>query len=145
MSGAGAPELITDEASLYSAARRMRGSADLFGQHTGALLAAIDGGGRSPWGTGVIGAVVDQVNEMLGQACGHLHANLDQTGTAIQEMADRAADTERDITAAVHAVGQDLPGSAFEVSRSTEEAGEPGRAMTLGRVTRDSRRAARWR
>jgi hypothetical protein len=108
VSGAVAHELKTDEASLYSAARRMRGSADLFEQHTGALLAAIDGGGRSPWGTGAIGVVVDQINELLGQACGHLHANLDQTGTAIQAMADRTADTGRDTTAAVHAVGQDL-------------------------------------
>jgi hypothetical protein len=86
----------------------MRDSADLFGQHTGALFASIDGGGRSPWGTGVIGVVVDQINEMLGEACGHLHANLDETGTAIRTMADRTAGTERDTTAAVHAVGQDL-------------------------------------
>jgi hypothetical protein len=108
VSGAGAHELRTDEASVYGAVRRMRGSAELFEQHTGALLAAIDGGGRSPWGTGTIGMVVDQINELLGQACGHLHANLDQTGTAIQAMADRTADTERDTTAAVQAVGQEL-------------------------------------
>ncbi|WP_433246421.1 hypothetical protein ACQPYK_45210 [Streptosporangium sp. CA-135522] len=67
---------------------------DLFGQHTDALLKAVAGGGRSPWGIGVIGMVMDQINETLGQACGHLHANLDMTGAGVQEMAGQARGTE---------------------------------------------------
>ncbi|MER5325394.1 hypothetical protein [Streptosporangium roseum] len=87
-------ELQVDQVSLSGAGQRMREPVDLFGQHTDALLKAVAGGGRSPWGIGVIGMVMDQINETLAQACGHLHANLDMTGTGVREMGDQARATE---------------------------------------------------
>ena len=102
------PELRVDEVSLAGAAGRMAESADLFGQHTDALLNAVAGGGRSPWGIGVIATAMDRINETLGQACRHLHTNLGETGAGIKAMADRQHDTEHSNTAVVRAVGQNL-------------------------------------
>ncbi|MFC4591878.1 hypothetical protein [Sphaerisporangium corydalis] len=93
-------ELNADHVSMAGAAGSMRDSADLFGQHTEALLTAISGDGRSPWGVGVIGMAMDHVNEMLGQACRHLQTNLGATGAGIQTMADRLTTTEHAVATA---------------------------------------------
>ncbi len=82
-------ELIADETSLTSAARRMRESADLLGRHADTLTAVVAGGGRSPWGSGLLATLMDQVNATLGEACSHLHAELGAVGAGIQDMADR--------------------------------------------------------
>jgi hypothetical protein len=82
-------ELTADSASLTRGAGRMRESAELFGGHTDSLLRAVSGGARSPWGTGVIATAMDQINQMLGQACRHLQTNLAATSDGIQTMADR--------------------------------------------------------
>ncbi|WP_405149018.1 hypothetical protein OG589_13130 [Sphaerisporangium sp. NBC_01403] len=51
-------ELRADEGSYITAARVLEDSAELFGGHTDALLTAISGGGRSPWGAGLIGMAI---------------------------------------------------------------------------------------
>ncbi|MFG3442485.1 hypothetical protein ACGF0J_35035 [Nonomuraea sp. NPDC047897] len=80
--------------SLDGAVRRLREPVDQFGRHTGALLSSIAGGSRSPWGIGLIGTVMDQVNERLGEACAHLHDNLSAVGAGVREMSERSAVTE---------------------------------------------------
>ncbi|SNT62029.1 hypothetical protein SAMN05216276_108711 [Streptosporangium subroseum] len=101
-------ELEIDQVSLTGAVLRMREPVDLFGQHADALLQAVAGGERSAWGIGVIGMAMDQVNERLSQACGHLHSNLCEIGTSIQAMADQAHAAELADVAAIRAVGQNL-------------------------------------
>ncbi|WP_424532634.1 hypothetical protein ACOZ38_20240 [Sphaerisporangium viridialbum] len=101
-------ELRADEGSYITAARVLEDSAELFGGHTDALLTAISGGGRSPWGAGLIGMAMDEVNELLAQACRHVHHNLGTTGEALQAMADRYSGARHATTAAVQAVHQDL-------------------------------------
>ncbi|GAA3790873.1 hypothetical protein GCM10022226_07360 [Sphaerisporangium flaviroseum] len=110
-------ELRVDEAALTSAARGMREAAHLFGGHTDALLTSITGGGggRSPWGDGMIGVAMDRINEMLGQACRHLHTNLDQTGISFAAMRDRHTAGEAASVAAmqnVFSVNDPEPGPA---------------------------------
>ncbi|WP_406311907.1 hypothetical protein OHA77_24865 [Streptosporangium sp. NBC_01639] len=98
-------ELEVDQVSLTSAVLRMQEPVDLFGQHTDALLKAVVGGERSSWGIGVIGMVMDQINERLSQACDHLHSNLHEVGVGIQEMSDQGRATE---LAAIQAIDQNL-------------------------------------
>ncbi|WP_405148935.1 hypothetical protein OG589_12865 [Sphaerisporangium sp. NBC_01403] len=109
-------ELEVDQVSLTGARQRMQDPVDLFGRHTDALMKAVTGGARSPWGIGVIGMAMDQINETLSEACGHLHANLGETGACIQEMADRGHATELANTAAIQAVGHGLDPSTQQRS-----------------------------
>ncbi|WP_329090123.1 MULTISPECIES: hypothetical protein [unclassified Streptosporangium] len=99
--------LGVDEGSYITAAKALKEAADSFGQHTDALLAAIAGGGRSPWGIGVIGLAMDEVNERLGQACHHVRHNLDTTCEALLTTADHHADTRLVITDAMRALGRE--------------------------------------
>ncbi|WP_371782421.1 hypothetical protein [Streptosporangium subroseum] len=99
--------LSADESSYITAARTLGESADLFGRHTDALLSAIAGGGRSPWGIGVIGLAMDEVNELLGQACRHIHHNLGTTGEALWTTANCYADARHTTTDAIQALGRD--------------------------------------
>ncbi|MEV6868398.1 hypothetical protein AB0M44_46395 [Streptosporangium subroseum] len=100
--------LSADEGSRITASRILGESADLVGQCTDALLSAIAGGGRSPWGIGVIGLAMDEVNELLGQACRHVHHNLGTTGEALRAMADHYADARQTTTGAIQALGREL-------------------------------------
>lgn len=123
------PELVDDEVSLTSGARRMQEAADLFRWHMETLLAALDHGGRSPAGTGDLATTMDQVNEALAQACRHLHTNLCETSTSIQTMAARMPITEDGNTALISGLGLDAPadgpGPADTRRREGGQGGEP--------------------
>lgn len=80
--------------TLDGAVRRLQEPVDQLGRHTDTLLSSIAGGSRSPWGIGLIGMVMDQVNERLGEACTHLHTNLFAIGAGVREMSERSAATE---------------------------------------------------
>ncbi|QFY12879.1 hypothetical protein GBF35_45605 [Nonomuraea phyllanthi] len=95
-----------DDYSLTGAARHLQEPVDLLGQHTETLLSSVAGGSRSAWGIGLIGAVMDQLNERLGQACAHVHTNLADTGASIREMRERSRNTE---VAIEHVIEQAIP------------------------------------
>lgn len=105
-----------DEASLTSAARGVREAAEVFGRRTDALLAAVAGDGRSPWGDGVLGAVMDQINEMAGRACRHLHTNLGQTAACYESMRDQYAAGEQASTAVIRGISQNMNPAALRHS-----------------------------
>jgi hypothetical protein len=123
------PELIDDEVSLTSGARRMQEAADLFRRHMETLLAALDHGGRSSAGTGDLATTMDQVNEALAQACRHLHTNLCETSTGIQTMAARMPITEDGNAALISGLGLDVhadgPGPADTRRREGGQGGGP--------------------
>ncbi|WP_326824964.1 hypothetical protein OHA77_29235 [Streptosporangium sp. NBC_01639] len=97
----GEGELQVDRRALANAAWDLWEAADLLERHTDTLLASLAPSGRSPWGLGMIGMVMDQVNEMVGQACRHMHANIGQTGTGLQEMADLHGAVEHALSDAI--------------------------------------------
>lgn len=84
----GQRELRVHGSDLVAAGRGLREAADLLRHHTDTLIVSFAPGGRSPWGLGVIGLAMDQVNEMLGQACRRMHTNIDRAGVGLQEMAE---------------------------------------------------------
>lgn len=86
----------------------MHESADLFGQRTEKLMKALVDGGPSPWGDNDVRVSIDHINEMLGQACRHLHTNLGMISVGIRSMAEWAHTTEQVNTDAVHAAGQSV-------------------------------------
>lgn len=97
----GEGELRVNGRTLANATRGLWEAADLLERHTDTLLASFAPSGRSPWGLGVIGMVMDQVNEMIGQACRHMHTNIGQTGAGLQEMADLHGAVEHALSDAI--------------------------------------------
>ncbi|GGO81713.1 hypothetical protein [Nonomuraea cavernae] len=102
-------EVLVDHASLAQAARRVQEAADLLGEHANTLKEAISGGVRSPWGIGVIGMAMDQINQMLSQACDRVQTNLGETSAAVAVMADRAATIEHANTTTIQALDLSTP------------------------------------
>ncbi|MEU8144993.1 hypothetical protein [Nonomuraea sp. NPDC048901] len=94
-------ELLFDHAALSGAGRHMKDSAALFRRHADNLLLSVGGSGGSAFGGTLLGAAVDQLNELLHQACGQTHHNLHATGTGIEVMAD---DLRKGVAAAEEAV-----------------------------------------
>ncbi|MFI6181407.1 hypothetical protein ACIA8R_38190 [Nonomuraea sp. NPDC051191] len=80
-------EFWADDTSLANAAHAMDESADLFGRHVDTLLGRLSGGGRSPWGIGVVGMAVDEINLLVGEACTRLHESMTSAGTGLRDMA----------------------------------------------------------
>lgn len=83
-----------DEASLRRAAAQADESVASLGRHTESLLGAIRDSSRTAWGTGLIGMAMVGVNNLLGQACEHLHGNLGKVGEGIRLMADTGHTSE---------------------------------------------------
>ncbi|MGW7481665.1 ParB/RepB/Spo0J family partition protein [Nonomuraea muscovyensis] len=126
------------EASLTRAARDLREATELFGRHTETLLAVTAGGGRSPWGVGVVSMAMDQVNELLGTACRHLHANLHGSGAGFQTMADLHATARGSALATVLA----LDGVVDPATSATRFANSDRVPDSSGRVPVEARGAA---
>lgn len=99
--------LCADEVSLTNAARSLHEAAEAFEQLTDMLIASVAGGARSPWGDGVVGMVMDQVNEKLGQACRQVHTNLGKIGVSLESMRDNYIDADCAATSAIPAMHRD--------------------------------------
>ncbi|MDP9868930.1 MULTISPECIES: hypothetical protein [Streptosporangium] len=82
-----AREFWADDTSMANAAYAMDESAELFGRHVDALLGSLAGGGRSPWGIGVLGMAVDELNLLVGEACTRLHESMVSAGAGLRDMA----------------------------------------------------------
>ena len=136
----GERELRVDGRALANTARGLHEAADLLDRHTDILLASFASGGRSPWGVGVIGMVMDQINEMLGQACRHMHANISQAGTGFQEMADLHGAVERALSDAIRpglgrlAPAQPRPSGSAEFTRVSMTGRPPVEGLGGGSV-----------
>ncbi|MEU0571619.1 hypothetical protein ABZ297_40355 [Nonomuraea sp. NPDC005983] len=99
-------ELRFDHASLDGAGRHLQDAAALFRRHTDNLLAAVHGTGGTAFGGSATGMAMDQLSDLLHQACGHLHGNLHLTGDGLRTMADDLRAGELDAEATVHALDQ---------------------------------------
>ncbi|GAA4231062.1 hypothetical protein FHR32_004873 [Streptosporangium album] len=97
-------ELRFDHASLNEAGRHLLDTADLFRRHTGNLLAVVHGTGGTAWGGSATGQDMDQLTELLHQACGRLHGNLYLTGEGVQTMAHTMRVNELDIQDTIQAI-----------------------------------------
>lgn len=97
-------ELRFDHTSLNEAGRHLLDTAALFQRHTGNLLAVVHGTGGTAWGGSATGQAMDQLTELLHQACGQLHGNLHLTGEGVQMMAHTMRVNELDVQATVQAI-----------------------------------------
>ncbi|NUW31483.1 hypothetical protein HTZ77_08605 [Nonomuraea sp. SMC257] len=94
-----------DHSSLSSAGDGLLDAAAEFERHTGNLLATMVNTGDTAWGGTPVGAAMDRLGDLLGDACGVLRLNLHRTGDGIRDMADDLRRAETDTYAGVQDAG----------------------------------------
>ncbi|MGV9304031.1 MULTISPECIES: hypothetical protein [unclassified Nonomuraea] len=98
-------ELRFDDASLSGAAQHLRETVRAMQWHTDSLLATVRGTGTSVWGGGDLGQAMDELSDLLDEACRHLRGNIDLTCTGVDDMVRELRLTEAATAAGARALG----------------------------------------